>query len=787
MKRRTFIKWSASLGSTALSGTSIHELDSLARLLARESSTGRELSIRVGCPAHNCGGRCLLVATMKDGTLHRLEPDDRESDTIADPQLRPCARGLAYRRRQYHPERLKFPMRRVGKRGEGKFERISWNTALDWFASELKRVKAKYGPSALYVPFGSLSSNQLSGRQTAKRLLNLMGGSLNFYNSYSWGCLNVATPTVYGTNITGNQRQDWVNSKFILMWGWNPAEIRDGTNSEFFIKKAREAGARVVCLDPRMSASAVALADEWIPIRPGTDAAMMTAMAYVMIEEDLIDRNFIDRYCVGFDRAHMPEGAEKEESYQDYVLGLRDGVPKSPVWAEAITCVPHETIARIARQYATIKPGMLYQGYGMQRRAYGEQVVRAGCVLAAITANVGVSGGWAGGTGLQADDGGSLYCVFPTGTNPVKASIPCFLWTEAVLHGKGMGREHGIRGVEKLDNDIKLLWAVATNALINQHANINRTAEILRDERLVEFIALQDQFMTASGRFADLLLPVCTQFEMWGLEDGWKYGEDLLLMPPLLEPAYESRSDYQICRGVAQRLGLERTYTEGRDEKGWVAWALDQYRDLRFPNAPTLEQMENDNKGVYSIPVTHPKIAFTDFRKDPEKHPLPTPSGKIEIFSTHLAELAAPREIPPIPKYIQEWESPFGPEAERYPLQAIGHHTMGRVHSIHDNVDWLREAFPQRIFINPIDAGARNLHNGDLARIFNDRGTIIIPCRITPRIMPGVVDVPQGAWWQPDENGVDRGGSVNTLTSERWTPHAFATAQHTIMVQVEKA
>jgi anaerobic dimethyl sulfoxide reductase subunit A len=274
---------------------------------------------------------------------------------------------------------------------------------------------------------------------------------------------------------------------------------------------------------------------------------------------------------------------------------------------------------------------------------------------------------------------------------------------------------------------------------------------------------------------------------MWGLEDGWKYGEELLLMPPLTKPAYESKSDYEICRGVARRLGLERAYTEGRDEKGWIAWALERFRELRFPDAPTLEQMEKDNRGVYSIPVTQPKIAFADFRKDPEKHPLSTRSGKIEIFSTDLHELANPREIPPVPKYIQEWESPFGPEAERYPLQAIGHHTMGRVHSIHDNVDWLQEAFPQRMFINPVDAEARRLRDGDSVLVFNDRGTMILSCRITPRIMPGVVDIPQGAWWQPDESGVDRGGSINTLTSERWTPHAFATAQHTIMVQVEKA
>jgi anaerobic dimethyl sulfoxide reductase subunit A len=167
------------------------------------------------------------------------------------------------------------------------------------------------------------------------------------------------------------------------MWGWNPAEMRDGTNSDYFIKLARQNGARVVCIDPRHSLSAASLADEWIPIRPGTDAAMMTAMAYVMLTEGLVDLHFINKYCLGWDSAHMPSGAESAESYSEYLLGVRDGIPKSPEWAEPITAVPAETIARIAREYATIKPGVLYQGYGMQRRAYGEQVVRAGCVLAA--------------------------------------------------------------------------------------------------------------------------------------------------------------------------------------------------------------------------------------------------------------------------------------------------------------------------------------------------------------------------------------------------------------------
>ena len=764
--------------------------------------------VRVGCPAHNCGGRCLLIAHVSNGRITRLDTDDRP-DSVAAPQLRACVRGRSYLRRQYHPERLTKPLKRVGKRGSGEFQPISWDEALEKVAFEMERVKREYGSSALFVPYGTGSYNQLNGSHVARRLMNLYGGCLGIYNSYSWAATNLATPTVYGTLVTGNQRQDWLNAKYILMWGWNPAEMRDGTNSDYFVKLAREAGARVVCIDPRHSLSAASLADEWIPIRPGTDTAMMSAMAYVMLTENLYDAQFVRTHCVGFDSSQMPvEGAE---SYSDYILGRRDGTPKTPQWAESITTVSSETITRIAREYATVKPAVLYQGYGMQRRAYGEQVVRAGCVLAAITGNVGIHGGWASGLGLQAPDGGGLWTVFPTGENPVKASIPVFLWTEAVLRGKSMTKADGIRGVDQLDNDIKLIFAVATNCLINQHADVNRTAEILRDESKVEFIAVQDNFVTPTARFADIILPACTQFETWGIEDGWKYGDEVILQPKLVEPLGESKSDYQICSELAERLGIKEAFTEGRNEKAWVEYCLNEFRQTRFPELPALDEFLEKNLGAWTRPATAPAIAFEDFRRDPEVHPLNTPSGKIEIFSKQLYDLNDPEEIPPIPKYIQEWESPFDHfQVERseaqskpnspsttpptnggsaqggvYPLQAIGHHTLHRVHSTHDNNDWLEEAFPQRVFINPIDANVRGIQDGDKVKVYNSRGALILPCRITPRIMPSVVDIPQGAWYAPDENGIDRGGCVNVLTSHRWTPFAFGTTQHTIMVQVE--
>jgi anaerobic dimethyl sulfoxide reductase subunit A len=254
----------------------------------------------------------------------------------------------------------------------------------------------------------------------------------------------------------------------------------------------------------------------------------------------------------------------------------------------------------------------------------------------------------------------------------------------------------------------------------------------------------------------------------------------------LVAPPGECQSDYRICAELAQRLGIGESYTEGRDERGWIEWVIQRYQQTRFPDLPTLDELEASNAGAYTRPVEQPAVAFVDFHRDPDNYPLPTPSGKIEIFSQHLNDLGQPELIPAIPKYIPEWESPFGPEAQRYPLQAIGHHTLARVHSTHANNDWLQEAFPQRVFINPLDAAERGLSNGEFARVFNDRGAIVLPCRVTERIMPGVVDIPQGAWWEPDENGLDHGGNVNVLTSERWTPYAFGTAQHTIQVQVER-
>ncbi len=789
LNRRSFLKWSTAAGATAMLASKVELLDGVYPL-SKAMAQGETTVIPTGC-AHNCGGRCVLKAHVQDGVVVRVTTDTDRPDDPMDPQLRGCVRGRSYRRRVYAPDRLRSPLRRTGPRGSGQFEEISWEEAADIVAENMIRIKEEYGSASLFIPGASGAYTGFNGVTPSQRLLDLFGGRLKYYNNYSWACTQAATPTVFGTQNTGQSRRDWLNSKLILMWGWNPAEMIDGTNTMYFVKMAREAGAKTIVIDPRQSLSVVGLADEWVPIRPGTDTAMMAAMAYVMINEGLVDEDFVNRYALGYDNQHMPEGYENAESFKAYILGESDGTPKTPEWAADITGIPADTIARIGREYATTKPAMLYQGYGMQRRAYGEQVVRMGCVLPVLTGNVGIPGGWASGIAFAISAEGLPSAGFPGVANPIPYAVSNYTYIEAIARGTEMGRADGVRGLadneETLPVNIKLIFNAAGNALINQHCDINRSAEVLSDESLCEFIVTVDNFMTPSARFSDIVLPACTFWEAPGIATNWKYSPSSVMWPRVIEPLYDSKNDYDICAMIAERLGIYDEFTEGGKtaEDWWNQW-IDQ---ITTEHAALFgDRASFEERGSMTLPYTdNPPIAFADFIADPAANPLSTPSGMIEIFSPSLANLDNPAEIPPIPKYIQEWESPFGPEAEQYPLQAFGHHYYHRSHSTFDNIDWLEEAWPQRAFMNPLDAGERGISDGDTIRIYNDRGTMIIPVRLTNRIMPGVVDIPQGAWYTPDANGVDRRGAVNILTSNRPSPYAVGTTQHTIMVQVEKA
>jgi len=732
--------------------------------------------------SHNCGGRCVIKAHVRDNRIVKITTEDAAADDDKVPQLRGCLRCRSYRDRLYHPDRLQYPMKRVGKRGEGKFERITWDEALHVIAEQTQRIMKDYGPDAVYIQYATGNTGRTAEREWMKRLMGLYGGYLSYYGTYSTACTQVATPYTFGTNNTGSSREDWVNSKVIILLGWNPAETIHGTNTAYYLKRAKQAGAKMICIDPIYSDTAVGLADQWIPIRPTTDSALLDAMAYVIITENLHDQAFLDKYCLGFDEEHMPPGIPKGNSYKSYILGQsQDGIIKTPAWAETMTGIPKETIIQLAHDYGGNSPSALILGWGPQRHAYGEQVVRSATVLASITGNVGIKGGWASGSAYPARS--EFVASIPI-DNPSRAQISVFSWPDAIVRGTGMGADLSVRGVETLSSHMKLMFNLGGNCLVNQHADNNGTAKMLEDDSLLEFIVVSDHFMTASAKFADILLPADNMFERDDIVKAGVYGDYVIYMNKVVDTVFECRNGYDWISDLAEKLGLKDEFTEGRTLDDWLRYLVAETAK-RNPGFPSYEEFKE--KGIYRWQYDEPSIAFQQQIEDPEKHPFLTPSGKIEIFSPRLWNMDNPEEIPAIPKYIKAWEGPEDMLQEKYPLQCIGHHYKRRVHSTFDNTGWMEEAGAQEVWVSTIDADQRGLVNKDIVEVFNDRGIIQLPIKVTPRMMPGVVSVPQGAWWAPDEQGVDRRGCINTLTKYQPTPLAFGNSTHTNLVEIRKA
>ena len=728
---------------------------------------------------NNCGGRCLLRAHVKDGKILRMSTQSAAEAGEGVP-LTACPKGLHCHETFLGPGRLLYPMRRVGERGEGRFERISWQEALDTIAAEWIRIRDSYGVGSRFVPYATGMAGVLDGVGLARRLLALDGGYLGRYNSYSSACITKATELMYGTTVTGNSLESWLASELIILWGHNPADSRFDCATMHYLSKAKEKGIPIVVVDPRESDTVRRLGAEWIAIRPATDAAMLDAMAYTIYKEGLHNQEFLDHCCIGFDKAHMPEGIEPSECYLSWLLGEADGVEKSPEWAEPITGVRAETIRSLALRYAGAKPAALIQGLGAQRHAYGEQSARGGIVLACMTGNVGVWGGWACGNGFYK---GHRNPSISRVENPFPMSIPAFTWTDAVERGHEMTALDGVTGGEKLPSDIKMIINLAGNCLINQHSDINRTSEILRDTTKCEFIVCSDLFMTASAKFADILLPGVSPLEQDNISAPWQYGDFLGFTKKIVEPLGECRFEYDWLSELAERLALREEFTKGRSAKQWLEHIYNKLRK-REKELPPFEEFSKG--GIYCYKNNPPSIAFEKEAADPENHPFPTPSGKIEIFSESVYRSAFREFFPAIPRYVEPPEGASDPLAERYPLQLIGWHSLRRGHSIHDNNPTLEHIEPRRIWINPLDAEKRGISEGDEVLVFNGRGRVRIAAHVTERVMPGVTAMAQGAWYRPDAGGTDTGGSINVLTSLRPTPYARGNPQHTNLVEVEK-
>ena len=802
ISRRTLVK-STAIGSLALAAGGISLPFGLKSAAAAVQQAVQPAADKVvwGACSVNCGSRCALRLHVRDDEVYWVETDNTGEDIYGNHQVRACLRGRSIRRRINHPDRLNYPMKRVGKRGEGKFERISWDEALDTITRSLKGVVEKYGNEAVYINY---SSGIVGGNITRSspyaslvaRLMKCYGGFLSHYGTYSTAQIACAMPYTYGSN-DGNSTSDIENTKLVVMFGNNPAETRmSGGGITYFLEQARErSNARMIVIDPRYTDTAAGREDEWIPIRPGTDAALVAGIAWVLIDENLVDQPFLDTYCVGYDEKTLPADAPVNGHYKAYILGQgEDGTAKTPQWASRITGIPADRIIKLAREIGSTKPAYICQGWGPQRQANGELTSRAIAMLPILTGNVGINGGNSGARE-------STYTItierMPLPDNPVKTQISCFSWTDAIVRGPEMtATRDGVRGKDKLDVPIKFIWNYAGNTITNQHSDINKTHDILQDESLCETIVVIDNFMTSSAKYADILLPDLMTVEQEDIIPNDYAGNMgyLIFLQPVTAPKFERKPIYWIMSEVAKRLGPDvyQQFTEGRTQEEWLKllYAKMLEKDPQLPSYDALKEM-----GIYKRkdPNGH-FVAYKQFRDDPQANPLKTPSGKIEIYSSQLAKIASSWElekdetISPLPVYASTFDGWDAPERSKFPLQLFGFHFKARTHSSYGNIDILQAACRQEVWLNPVDADQRGIKNGDLVRVFNARGEVRIPVKVTPRIMPGVSAMGQGAWHDANMSGdrVDHGSCINTLTTHRPSPLAKGNPQHTNLVQIEK-
>jgi Tat-targeted selenate reductase subunit YnfE len=792
MSRRTFVKGSAlaALGAASIgAGTTSLFSEAAAEEASQEKIVWTHCAVNCGCC---CAWKCHVV----DDAITYVETDDTGSDEFGERQIRACLRGRSARRWLQDPDRLNYPLRRVPgtKRGEGKYEQISWDEALDTIASEMQRIRETYGDEAMTIHYSSgVSAGQITGNPV-KRLFNLTGGVLNYYGSYSSAQISAAGTYTYGGGTYGSSFLTLQDNELVVLFGDAVAETRaGGCGHTYDLAMMREQhNCRIISIDPRCNDVTCGQGGEWIPIRPGTDGALVAALAYEIINNGWADEEFLHTYCVGYDEESMPDSAKgMNASYKDYILGTGyDMTPKTPAWAAPITGIPEQRIIDLAREMHEADPVYIAQGYGINRRSNGEIAARAVMVLPQLLGQIGQPGM---NDGRREGCRGLSLGTLPTGTNPVATSIPTFMWPEAIKRGHELTATNGgVQGAEKMSADIKFIFNYAGNCLTNQHSDINYTHDLLQDESLCEFIVTSEIFMTDSAKYSDIILPDLTSQEQLSItKDGYSdnmiaciYGE------PVYEPKFERRGIYEVCCDLAERLGVGEEFSEGKTREDWLRSIYESARE-NDPELPTWE--EGYEMGVYKRDP-EPLVALEAFIADPEANPLPTESGKIQIYSEKLAdyasawELAEDEVISPIPLYDPGFN---GVEnlTDEYPLLISGFQSKSHVHSSYANNEIIDASAHDCVWINPVDAEPRDIADGDECRVYTAYGELRIPAKVTPRVIPGTVCVPAGRWHDADMDGdrIDYGGCINTITQYRPSPLAKANPQHSNVGQVEKA
>ena len=586
---------------------------------------------------------------------------------------------------------------------------------------------------------GSVACTLHNGARLAKRFLNLFGGPTITDSNYSTGAYEFVIPFILGSSPGGFDPATLAFSKMIILWGNNPADTHMGTEMFSRLMAAKKSGTPIIVIDPRRSTTVDKLATWWLPCRPGTDVALMMAVLYMLIQENMVDTRFVERYSIGFN------------DLRRYVLGEQDGVERSPAWAAPLCGIPAGEIIRFARQYGRAKPAALIPGYAIQRTFNGEAAFRMTIALQVATGNLGTPGGSSGdrNNSLPTPRVGCIDTCQPD-EQPI---VPMLRWPDAILEGRRGG----------YPSDIKAIYNVASNFL-NQGADIRKN---IRAFESVEFSVCHDIFLTPTARYCDIVLPATTFLERSDIAIPWA-GNYLLYSNQAVEPVDDARNDYDIFCSLAERLGFSETFSEGRAEAAWLdAFIADS--DIRNPDAFR-------ESGIYMAP-DQMRTGLAKFVSDPTANPLDTPSGKVELSSQAYSRQTG---FPP----IAEWHSDDPPTG--LPLRLITPKSAFRIHSQGSNIPWLRRRASDSLWLHPQDAADRGIADNEMVYIHNRQGVVRTSVRVSAAIMPGVVCLPEGLWCEFDEDSIDNGGAANTLTTTDGTLPSLACVMHAVPVQVSK-
>lgn len=776
------------------------------------------------------------------------------------------------RTRVYSENRIKYPYRRASfnpngerntqNRGKDEYVRISWDEAISIVSSEIKRIREKYGPAAIT---GMTSSHHNWGFLHYKmgpfgRFFNLLGYTTLFDNpdsweGWQWGSIHSwGFHWRLGHNEPFGQLEDALkHTEQIIYWSVDPnstSYMYGGQDVAIWKYWLKELGVQSVFIDPYCNAGAAVWSDKWLAPRPGTDAALAEAIAYVWIKEETYDKWFIENRTEGFD------------AFKAHILGEKDGRPKTPQWAASECDIPVHTIYALARQWAAkrtmLAVGTIHGATGAARAAYGTEWARL-CVLLMAMQGMGKPGvncwgGASSGPPLNFDFNFPGYsangwdpfglvaekCYFPEG-NTVTQKCYRLLLPEAVLNppiswtGEGFCGENIQQQFNKFTcpepgpngAPIKMIYRHG-GSYISTMCDTNKWVRMYQSPNL-EFVVMQDCHWQSETKFGDILLPASTNFEHsdiseWNSAGGYGHYEMshnhriIVYQHKCIEPLWESKPDYDIYCMLAEKLGFSEKYTEGNSYEDWERKVF-EYSDL--PKYTTFEAFKE--KGYFVVPPKDPDkdspVAFRWFYEGracdtPDKlnpnlgtekaHLLGTPSGKIEFVSRSLTEFDAnDEERPPMPRYIPSWEGHGVELAQRFPLQLITPHPKHSFHTHNDNKTlWIDRISQHRIYkdgyywwpvrINPDDAAGRDIKHGDIVKVFNDRGAVLAFAYVTERIRPGTVHSYEGgSKYDPLEPGVpgsiDRGGCMNLLTSGRLlSKNVPGMASNSCLVEISK-